>query len=287
MKRVVCFLLIITACKSSLKPSEERNSMTAVTQKMLNELLTVAYYPENFNGDIEHISELYTGEVRAGDGYVRKDTVYREYWFTDGRLVKIASTTRRMLNDTLTIRYDDAGRITELASSDARKVYNRDQLKYDTSGRRIEKKNQVYNTANIEVYGYCRTGDTVLIRPGKGGMTDSLYCTRMEDHIIITYITNGEKILYDYDRDAQLVERTIYGENNSALSKATSKYDSKGNIVWREFRQGDGKPNGKFELVRNTVNFEYTYDSQGNWTFRKEDGRDGNRRVTKRNITYR
>ncbi len=288
MKKVLYLLLFITACKSSSQ--EEVDRIALIRERVLNEDITVAYRPETFKGDIAHISEVYCRELKAGDGYVRRDTTLKEYSFKDHRLHQIATVTKRMPYDTLTIRYDSAGRIFELINSDDRRViYNVDRFKYDAAGRRIEKANRVYSTESRRSYEYNNAGDSLVVKGADGTKIKDIYIGKKEDHVTVTNVINAGTIVYEFDEHNQLVGIYVY-EDNKASYKVSRKYDSQGNPVSWEQYTGDHMTREGFGKMNESLSFTtiYTYDNTGNWTIKKEQPKDkGWSGVTMRKITYK
>ncbi len=291
MKRVLYLLLFLAACKSSDK---EVDRIAVITEQVLNEDITTAFRPERFEGDVEHISEAIYKQDKAADSYIKKDTVLREYLFKDHGLHQIATITRRMPKDTLTIRYDTAGRILALIYSDHRSTYNTDRFKYDAAGRRIEKLNRIYRTESRQLYEYNKTGDSLMIRGGDGNDIEHVYIRQKGDVVTVTCEFlgegfKGESIVYEYNSENKPV--TLYYYSNGMVeNKIIEKYDSHGNLVRWEYYQSNRAKKDTFgemdAILSHTV--EYTYDNKGNWTSKKEQAVDKNWSVvTTREITYR
>lgn len=289
MKRVLCLLLLIAACKSS-SSEKEADRIAVIREKVLNEDITVAYRPEALKGDIAHISEVYCRELRTGDDYTRRDTTLKEYSFKDHRLYQIATVTKRMPHDTLTIRYDSAGRIFELINSDDRRIiYSLDRFKYDAAGRRVEKTNRVYSTESRRSYAYNKAGDSIVVKGDDGLKIKDIYIAKKEDHVTVTNIINAGTIVYEYDQHNQLVGIYVY-EDNKASYKVIRTYDSQGNAISWEQYAGDHMTKEGFGKLNESLSFttEYTYDNKGNWISKKEQPKDkGWSGVTTRKITYR
>lgn len=294
MKRALYLLLFLAACKSS--PSDkEVNGSIPVTEQILNEYITTAFRPETFEGDIEHISEVAYRETRAGDGYVNKDTVLKEYLFRDHRLHQIATVSKRMPYDTLTIRYDNAGRILALIYSDNQSTYNTDRFKYDAAGRRIEKINRFYSTESRDVYEYSQQGDTLLISREPGSHRERISISKEGDETTVTRRSlDADQVIpqfyvQKYNQLNQQVGTYVY-QDDKAEYKVLKKYDSHGNLLSWEQQQGDHMTKDGFGDADNMISFriEYTYDDKGNWTSKKEQALDKSSIVTtNRQITYR
>jgi len=293
MKKVLYLLMFVAACKSS-SSEKEADRIALITEKVLNDDITTAFRPEMFEGDIEHISEVIYKEDKAADGYVRKDTVSKEYLFKDHRLYQIAAVTVRMSKDTLTIRYDTAGRILALINSDNRSRYNTDSFRYDAAGRRIEKANRIYSTETRHLYEYNKTGDSLMVRAKDGNDIERISIKEKGDVVIVTreFLAEGFKggsYVYEYDEQSRPVILYYYA-NGVAENKVIEKYDSHGNLVKWEYHRGDRTKKDGFgemdAILSHTV--EYTYDSKGNWTSKKEQAVDKDWSVmTTRKISYR
>lgn len=291
MKRVLYLLLFIAACRSSSSDREVGNT-ASLTEKVLDMYITTAFRPEMFHGDIEHISETTYEEHAAADAYIKKDTILKEYSFKDHRLHQIATVTRRMLNDTLTIQYDTAGRILTLINSDGLSTYNTDRFKYDEKGRRIEKVNRLYTTESHQIYKY-KGEDTLLIMDGTENPMESIVMKEKGDVTTVKYhLTKddeGSSTVDEYNRKNQLVTELIFFAG-VAETKVAFKYDDRGNLVAWDYQRGDsarGIISDKSYKAR-SFTVEYTYDDKGNWISRKEQARDTSYTVmTTRKIAYK
>lgn len=293
MKRVLYLLLLLAACKSS-SSEKEVDRIALITEKVLNEDFTTSFRPETFEGDVARISEVTYKESRAADGYVKKDTVRREYLFKDHRLHQIATVTARMSRDTLTVRYDTAGRILAIIRSDDRNRYCADTFKYDAAGRRIERMSRFYSTENRHLYEHNKTGDSILIRGGDGKDVERICISEKGGVATVTRELlsedyKGGSYVYEYDGNNRPVKSYLY-LNGLALAEVIEKYDSHRNLVRREHHNRDASGKGFStyidDVLSNTV--EYTYDSKGNWEVKKEQRVDKKWTLTKtRKITYR
>jgi YD repeat-containing protein len=290
MRKVCWVLLALAACTS---PERKENNGAPVPEQILNEDISTTFRPETFAGDIEHISEVTYTAVTTGD-YVRKDTSTREYLFKGKRLYQVATVTRRMRIDTLTIRYDTAGRIAALVYSDDRNTYNTDRFKYDAAGRRIEKVNRFYTTESRSSYQYNKAGDTLLITRQPGNSKELISIRRQADTVLVTRqpldsSSMAQTVVEKYNKANQLVEVSVY-LNGMADYKVIKSYDNHGNLLLWEHRQGNHQQKEGFGEVNKRISYnrEYTYDSKGNWISRKEQMQDkGWSAVTTRKISYR
>lgn len=293
MKRVLYLLLFLAACKSS-SSDKEVDRATSVIEQILNEDISTAFRPETFEGDISHISEVTYSETSAGDGYVNKDTVLKEYLFKDHRLHQIATVTRRMRNDTLTIRYDTAGRILALIYSDNQSTYNTDRFKYDATGRRIEKTNRFYSTESRHLYTYNPKGDTLLITWEPDNNKEQICISKDGNETTVTRHALNSALMSrsqveKYNGLNQVVGIYVY-EDGKADYKVIKKYDSHGNLLSWEQHQGDHMTENGFGEVDKMISYatEYAYDEKGNWTSMKKQVQDkGWTATTTRKIIYR
>lgn len=293
MKRVLYLLLFFAACKSS-SSDKEVDRMASVTERILNEDISTAFRPETFEGDIERISEVTYSETSAGDGYVNKDTVLKEYLFKDDRLHQIATVTRRMRNDTLTIRYDTAGRILALIYSDNQSTYNTERFKYDATGRRIEKTNRFYSTESRHLYAYNQKGDTLLITCEPDNNQERISISKDGNETTVTRHALHSALMSrsqveKYNRLNQLIGVYVY-QDGKADYKVIRKYDSHGNLLSWEQHQGDHMTENGFGEVDKMISYatEYTYDKKGNWTRMKQQMQDKSwTATTTRKIIYR
>jgi YD repeat-containing protein len=293
MKRLLYLLLLLAACKSS-SSDKEVDRIAVITEQVLNEDFTTPFRPETFQGDIEHISEVFYAETKAGDGYIERDTVSKEYFFKDHRLYQVATSTRGTKYDTLTIRYDTAGRILALIYSDDYRTYNTDRFRYDAAGRRIEKVNRFFTTESHRLYKYSKTGDTLLISSENGRNTQRIMISEKRGILMVTHqMLNDDSLSWsredEYNRLNQLVGMYTY-TNGKADYKVIKKYDSYGNIVWWEHYLGDRLTKDGFGEVDKSISLrsEYEYDKKGNWTIEKTTPLDKSwTSVTTRKISYR
>ncbi|SHM02727.1 hypothetical protein [Chitinophaga sp. CF418] len=290
MKRVLYLLLLLAACKAS--SDKEVDRIAEIKEKVLNNDITVTFRPEIFQGDIVHISEATYMEDEAADTYIKKDTILKEYLFKDQRLHQIATVTRRMLNDTLTIQYDTAGRILALINSDDFSTYNADRFKYDTNGRRIEKINRIYSTETRHLYQY-KTGDSLLVLDGDENSIESIVMEQKGDAIMVkrNLIKDGKgySTVDEYNKLNQLVT-TYFFFGAVVETKLVSKYDDHGNLIAFDYHQGDSTRKSISDELYKARSFtvEYTYDNKGNWISRKEQAGDKkSSATTTRKITYR
>lgn len=293
MKRVVYLLLFMAACKWS-SPEKKVDKMASVMEQVLNEDITRVFTREKFEEDVEHISEVICTERKAHE-YIAKDTIYREYLFSDHRLHQVASVTRRMRNDTLTIRYDTAGRILSLIHSDGHGTYNTNRFKYDADGRRIGYTNRFFSTESGYRYEYNKRGDTVLVIPEPGGYKERICISIEGDETTVTRQLLGDEVFLSmtrvqkYNRLNQLTGLFVL-QNGKAGYKLTKEYDSHGNVLLQEEHQGDRvTKDGYGDADKSkSIKTEYTYDKAGNWITRKEQQLGKSQIVTTmRKITYR
>lgn len=293
MKRVLYLLLFVAACKPSSQ-KEEGERMTSIMEQVLNEYITRVFSREKFEGDVEHISEVDCSETKIHDRIVR-DTIYREYLFKDHRLHQVASVTRRMRNDTLTIRYDTAGRILALIYSDGQGTYNTNLFKYDADGARIGYTNRFFSTESGYRYEYNKKGDTVLVISEPGGYEERISISLEGDETIVTRYPLGDDVfmpttrVQKYNRLNQLTELSVL-ENGRAWSKVTKEYDSHGNVLSEEEHPGDRITKDGFGEAdkSKSISTEYTYDKAGNWIIMRGQLQDKSAFITTtRKITYR
>jgi YD repeat-containing protein len=293
MKRVLYLLLFVAACKSS-SPDEKVDRIAVITENLLNEDISSAFRPEKLAGNIAHISEITYKAYTADDGYIKKDTILKEYLFSDNRPYKIASVSRRMPIDTLTIQYDTIGRLLALIHSDNRSSYNTDRFKYDAAGRRIEKTNRVYSSESRYVYEYNEPGDSLLVTVGPGRQKEGIYMNEEGDTITVTRVVFDEGLgkgtaEFKYNRQNQLV--VMYHHFPGVVAnKVIQAYDSHGNPVRWDYYREDPVKKGVFTGIDETLSYatEYTYDKNGNWTVQKQQMRDKSLSITTtRKITYR
>ncbi|MCF6403817.1 hypothetical protein L3C95_13075 [Chitinophaga filiformis] len=293
MKRVLYLLLLLAACKSS-SSDEKVDRIALIREKVLNEHFTTPFRPETFQGDIEHISEVFYTETKAGDGYIERDSVLKEYLFKDHRLYRIVTTSRRTTNDTLTIRYDSAGRILALIYSDDYNTYNADRFRYDAAGRRVEKVNRFFSTESHQFYEYSKMGDTLLISAGKGSNKEQIIISEKKGILMAVHrMLNQDSMSWsredEYNSLNQLVGMYTY-TNGKADYKVIKKYDRYGNIVLWEHYHADSLTKDSFGQINKAMSFtsEYEYDKKGNWTIEKATPHDKTwTSVTTRKITYR
>jgi hypothetical protein len=295
MRRLLCLLLVLAACKSSTTSKvavEKKDRVAVVTAQLLDEDITTVFRPEQLEGGVEHISEKTYTETKASD-YTYKDTISREYLFHDGRLHQIAVATRRMRHDTLTIRYDTAGRIQALIYSDNHSTYNTDKFRYDAKGRRTEKVNRFYSIESSSKYKYSPKGDSIWItrQPGdrkelitiaeKGGPLE------VSRHIMPVEMP-WRTVIEQYNPACQLIER-VELEADTVNYKLSLQYNEKGNgIVWKQFHRKENTATKADSVnLKASFNTAYTYDSKGNWTSKTEEqlGK-GWKSVTTRKIVY-
>lgn len=291
MKRLLYLLLLLAACKSS-SSDKEVDRIAVIRERVLNGYITASFRPEIFHGDIEHISQATYEENEAADAYIKKDTILKEYTFKKHRLYQIASVTRRMLKDTLTIQYDTMDRILAFVSTDGLSIYNSDRFKYDAEGRRIEKVSRIYSTETRHLYKY-KTGDTLLIMDGAEKPIESIVIKEKEDTIIVkrelTKDHEGTSTVEEYNKDNQLVIEYFYLDG-MAQTKIVNKYDDHGNLVALDYYKGDNMHQVVSDELLKAASFtvEYDYDNKGNWISRKEQSRDKKHSsTTTRKITYR
>ncbi|PSL25494.1 hypothetical protein [Chitinophaga ginsengisoli] len=293
MKRVLYLLLLLAACKSS-SSEKEVDRIVLITEKVLNADFTTAFHPEAFEGDVARISEATYNEKKATDGYVKKDTVRKEYLFKDHRLHQIATVTARMSRDTLTIRYDTVGRILALIGSDDRNRYCADSFKYDAAGRRIERMSRIFSTESRHLYEHNKKGDSLLIRSGDGKDIERISINEKGDIVTVTRALlseddKGGSYVYEYDENNRLVTLYLHFMGMTDV-KVIAKYDSHGNLVrWEYHRVDDSGKSLSAEMDKVlSYTIEYTYDNKGNWTVKKQQPVDKKwTSVTTRKITYR
>jgi hypothetical protein len=289
MKKVLYLLLFVAACKSS-SPDEKVDRIAVITEHVLINIISTVYQPETFNGDVEHISEATYREFHLDDGYISKDTILKEYLFRDHRLHQVATITRRMPHDTLTIQYDTTGRISAFIYSDHRSTYNVDRFKYDAAGRRVEMMNRIYSTERRQLYEYNKTGDSLYITKEPGGEKQCIYIKENGDVVTVTYkiVDVDMSSRYEYNSLNQPV--TSYYYHGGAAHKRVRKYDSQGNCVAEEFHYSDAANKDGYGGVdpQNSNATVYVYDKKDNWTSRKVQQLDKSEFiVTTRKITYR
>jgi YD repeat-containing protein len=298
MRRLLYVVLLFAACKSSTKTEKEaKDRLAVVTAQVLEGSPDAAYHAEEFQGDIDQITEISFSQTHLADAYIRKDTLSRTYLFSDGRLYKIISSSRRMKYDTLTIRYDTSGRKQLITYADQHEIYHTQSFRYDVAGRCIEEASRFLSVKVLTDYNYNKTGDTFSIARifdgNKADIPEQIILTKEGDDIIVKHHyqageLHGMFIIERYNSDDKQVSISYY-TGNSLHHKVITKYDGKGNAIASEYHPMDPAAKdsvGPVSASQSSI-IKYQYDGEGNWTSKTEQEGDTTQvTVTKRTIKY-
>ncbi|MBW8685346.1 hypothetical protein [Chitinophaga rhizophila] len=262
MRRLLWLMLLLAACTSSTRSEkEEKDRIGTITSRILSEMNMFAFRPLQLEGDIRQISEI-TSIATAVDNHTRRDTIRREYIFREGMLHQVATASRRMQADTLTIRYDATGRISALIHSDNAQTYSTETYRYDTAGRYVEKADRIYSEASKSTYRYSQARDTIWIARYPEGKQYRLLVQQRGDTITtvqdeLPQTAESIKIIEQYDLSNQPVITALY-LGGVQQYKTLKQYDKYGNMIVATRYAGD--------QVRSRDTTSYVYDKKGNWT---------------------
>ena len=305
MRRLLCLLLLLAACKSSTTSEKERiekkerkeNRIAVITAKVLEGNADAAYHTEHFAGDIDQIAEITDTQSRLSDGFLKKDTTRRTYFFNKGYLHQVAESSHRMKRDTLTIHYDAGWNVRSLIYSDARETYRTEHFKYDNTGRRIEQSYRFWGVKAKSDYQYNKAGDTITVKRILEANADQelISITAQGDDIIVKRQSSfgnsaaGMTIVETYNSDnLQIAVANYLG--GVLYDKVLRTYDKHGNAVKWERHTADltAKDSvGGVDAVQ-SYNITYQYDREDNWISKTAQRYDSAvTTVIKRKIVYK
>lgn len=294
MRRLLCLLLVLAACKSSTKKEAERKDRLAVVTAYVLEGSTSdnAFHREQFHGDVDHIAETESRETHMSDSYVKKDTVLRNYIFKEGQLYQVAGRSSRMHHDTVTMRYDTAGRVLARVHSDDRATYSSNVYVYNHAGRLSKTVYRLFSIGDTTIYKYNESGDTISI---ESPVNRKRICIVAEGdgmtvrHDVVEYPRFKLDYMETYNSD-HLQTTFTHFVGGGVFYKVFRKYDKHNNPVSWEYHRGNQKVKGGVDPVDPSRSYKvaYEYDSKGNWTSKAQTWYDTSKVIViKRKITYR
>lgn len=295
MRRLLCLLLILAACKSSTKTEqkEKKDRLSVVTTYVLEGSTNDnVFHRERFHGDIDHIAETARRETHMSDSYVRKDTVLRHYIFREGHLYQVAGRSRRMQPDTMTMRYDTAGRILARVYSDEREMYYANVYAYNHAGRLSKIVHRLFSIVDSTLYRYNTAGDTIS---ADGPVTKKKISIRARgDEMIVQHYMVDEAVMRlgdveTYNGNGLQTSLSHYADGQ-LFYKVFRKYDKYDNPVSLEYHKADytAKDSVAGADPSRSYKIAYKYDNEGNWTSKVQTWYDTSKIIiTERKITYR
>jgi len=288
MKRALCLLLVLAACKSEeAKKVDIKESIADVVKQEEREkiLAGVGLPAELFQGSINLIEETTVDEI-VYTNHTRRDTMRVNYIFKDSRLHQVAINKRKP--DTIMINYSSGGKISTIIKTDGWKPYLTAELAYDANGRCTSFMGRFYSVGIGMSFKYNNAGDTISTfneSTSKKGITSFkvLGDTILVEEKIETprgYVLNAVK---KYNATGRKIGDVSYLYEDAADTigyREIARYDKYGSLIEKTTEsRGPG----------NNV-LEYVYDEKGNWTERRmmpKNKNEGWLSVTTRKITYR
>lgn len=285
-------VLLLAACTDPEKQPMRPNK-AAIVKAQIYDIFQLHF---DINTPPSHPAKIEELTISGWNG--RKDTITREYYYENDRLVKVIEKESSL--SVYTLQYDKESRCILIDEQTAKGSFHKDSITYFKEGESFDAQRiHLIENKEEETYYYKYYGNTNEFFIGMGiegfetftlrESNDTTYAEKkwftgkkrdiILNHQIIAFDKNGKELSIT-TLEKEVVDRTLKFEYDKYGNETLWKAEDVDNTI--------GGSNGIVAISKaDTYYSTYEYDSKGNWTVKRKKNETGNyQEVITRTITY-
>ncbi|MCK7559510.1 hypothetical protein MKQ70_32900 [Chitinophaga sedimenti] len=292
MKYPILLLLVLMACNQPSNPEDRIMGArkAAIFRKIFYDVPTL-FDPSQPLGHPIKVEEIV---IKGPSDYI--DTFYFEYFYEQGRLVKVTDKKRGRPDHLITLKYDELNRLTLIDETVNGRPFDKDTFYFHEKDIFQASRDRYMDGKPEEwdMFKYYGKDDSLKIAM-RGQEKEMCYFRESNDTMYVHRVWRNDKdiLMSDrleaYDKQNNLVRSTAY-ESGKVDRITCYTYDQYGNQLSRTSEDDNNIIGGSAGIVAistpDSSYINYVYDKTGNWTSKEEKFTSSYTYIVKRKITY-